>query len=321
MDWYQDKTDGTREGASRPVPADGDTQVWGSYLQANIPLAQSWSLNPGVRYDSFSTQASNVANSKRSNDHLSPSVGLSWQTTDWLRLTARYDEAFRAPTTEELYTTGTHYCMGPGMCNTFVPNPDLKPETAQNKELSADMKFRDLLGDDSLKFKGSLFQNDVKDFIETVYTATTTTYQNTTNARLQGYELAAHYRWREITTALSYGQTRGTNRDNGQALSDIPADTWVWEIGHSFMQRDLNIGAQFTHAGSQDRVPSSSSVEGYSGYTITNLYMRWQPAMGTFSGVTVDVGVDNLTNRDYRQAFANLDSPGRNIKLNVRYQF
>ncbi|MGL4601715.1 MAG: TonB-dependent receptor plug domain-containing protein, partial [Plesiomonas sp.] len=45
-DIYQDKTEGQREGQNRPIPADGRGQVWGTYLQADIPLATDWNLLP-----------------------------------------------------------------------------------------------------------------------------------------------------------------------------------------------------------------------------------------------------------------------------------
>ena len=133
---------------------------------------------------------------------MSPSIALIWNTTDWLTLSAAYNEAFRAPGMEEMFSTGTHFAFPLGS-NVFVPNPDLKPEEAKNKELTARMQFANLAGDDDLEITGSVFQNDVDNFINQIVDmrAMTTTWVNVDEARWRGLS------WQQTTVQQHSNQS------------------------------------------------------------------------------------------------------------------
>lgn len=321
IDGYQDKSQGHRSGPNRPIPADGRTKVMGGFLQVDLPLADTWTLTPGLRYDYFSTEAKNIADSKRSADQWSSSLALSWQASDWLELMARYDEAFRAPSSEELYTTGAHFVAGP-FVNYFIPNPDLKPETAKNKELLARAQFRDLLAaDDSLKLNASVFENKVTDFIELQVTMDMangifeTRNRNIQNARLQGAELELSYRWQALDLGLSYGRILGKDQDTGNALEGIPADKWVASAGYWLWDRQLKLGTKLTHAASV-----SAEAEQYDAYTLLDMGAHWY-GESELDGLELGLTVDNLTDKYYRRAFSELYETGRNVKANVLYRF
>ena len=159
VDGYRDtvKTVRDDEGqqGQRPDDIDGEAKTWGAFLQAKVPAGEKLAIEPALRYDHFSNQSNNLAASS-SDSALSASLGASWQTTSWLTLNARYDEAFRAPSVEEMYSSGSHYCIPAipnflpnGLCNTFVANPDLQAEEAANKGVKADLRFANLAGDDN----------------------------------------------------------------------------------------------------------------------------------------------------------------------------
>ncbi len=160
LDGYRDQIetfrDDSGQSGQRPGNIDGESRVWGAFVAANIALGENWSLDPALRYDSFENESNNLGHSS-DDDALSPSLALVWKTAPWLTLSARYDEAFRAPSVEEMYSSGTHYCIPPipnflpnGLCNTFEVNENLKAEKAKNKELKADMRFAELAGNDEL---------------------------------------------------------------------------------------------------------------------------------------------------------------------------
>ncbi|MFP2768475.1 TonB-dependent hemoglobin/transferrin/lactoferrin family receptor [Oceanisphaera sp. KMM 10153] len=320
VDAFQDKSQGHREGASRPAPADGRTEVVGGFVQADLPLAEAWVLSPALRYDHFQTEAENLDDSRRSESELSRSLALSWQATDWLQLIARYDEAFRAPTSEELYTSGTHFSMGPMGSNIFVPNPELRPETASNKELIARAAFDGVMAeDDSLKLGASLFENDVEDFIEQQVSRFETTYNNVNDAELKGGELTIDYDWQDLSLGLSYGRTRGKDKKSDRALEGIPADKWVASAGYWLWDNQLKLGARMTYTDSVSFEGENNS-ERYDGYTLLDLGARWY-GRGAVDGLELGLVVDNLTDSYYRRAFNELYEPGRNIKLNALYRF
>ncbi|TRC69946.1 TonB-dependent receptor domain-containing protein, partial [Mannheimia haemolytica] len=85
--------------------------------------------------------------------------------------------------------------------NIFLTNPNLRPETAKNKEVTFNVHFDNVISQgDKFNFEATYFRNDVKDLINLqVFKANPTSpmefiptrsqYQNIANARLSGIEL------------------------------------------------------------------------------------------------------------------------------------
>jgi hemoglobin/transferrin/lactoferrin receptor protein len=330
VDGYQDKLDANRSGANRPIAPEATTEVWGAFAQIEVPLATNWLLNVGTRYDYFSTEADNLSQD-RSDNAWSPSVALKWQTLDNLAFTARYDEAFRAPSSEELYTTGTHFCYDYtfGWCNTFVANPNLEAEEAQNVEFLVDYELAGLFTQsDKVRFNATFFKNDIDNFIEQNVSAPTmvffpsfsmsgtTTYNNVEDAELKGFEVSADYQLNGFRAIISYGQTRGEDKNTGNYLSSIPADKWVLDLSQVLLQGQVKLGMRATFAESQDLTPDDD-VNDYERYNVADVYARWQPT----KDLTLDLSVNNLTDQHYRVAFEELYKPGRDVRLAVKYDF
>lgn len=340
LDGYRDQIetfrDDSGQSGQRPGNIDGESRVWGAFVAANIALGENWSLDPALRYDSFESESNNLGHSS-DDDALSPSLALVWKTAPWLTLSARYDEAFRAPSVEEMYSSGTHYCIPPipnflpnGLCNTFEVNENLKAEKAKNKELKADMRFAELAGNDELALSLSVFRNDVDDFIEQRVTnplhgipglEQNTRWDNVDKARLTGFELTGKYRINQTRLSLSYGQTEGKDRHDGGYLANIPANKLVLDLSQGIMAGDMKLGTRVSYNASQDRVPEDNPVNRYQDYTLWDVYLAWEPAMGTFEGLRVDFTIENIGDEEYIQAWQTLMDQGRNFKLSARYRF
>ncbi|MDP5146359.1 TonB-dependent hemoglobin/transferrin/lactoferrin family receptor [Shewanella sp. ULN5] len=339
IDGYQDTINTVRDDkgqtGQRPDDIDGETTVWGAFTKADIKLTDTLALDVAVRYDTFENESNNLGLSSDDNA-LTPSVGLVWSTTDWLTLSARYDEAFRAPSMEEMYSTGTHYCIPSipgflpnGLCNTFEINPDLQAEKAQNKELKADMRFADLAGDDELAITLSVFRNDVDDFIEQSVSnplygipglEQTTSWNNVDEAKLTGFEFNTRYRFKQTRVTFNYGQTEGKDKNTDEYLSNIPAKKMGIDLSQSIMEGDMKLGTRFTYVAEQDDLPVVN-LEQYDAYKLWDVYVAWEPAKGTFEGLRVDFAVENIGDEEYRQAWQTLYEQGRNFKLSARYSF
>jgi hemoglobin/transferrin/lactoferrin receptor protein len=334
VDGYQDKLTSSRGGLNRPTPPKATTEVWGAFTEVLIPFAEAWRLELGGRYDYFSTEAKNL-NNDRSDNAFSPSVALVWQTTDKLNLTLRFDEAFRAPTAEELYTTGTHFCITSSACNSFIPNADLKPEESQNIEFIADFNTQNVFTQqDRFGINAALFYNNIDNFIEQTVDnpvfsslpfppffsidAGHTTYNNIDDARLKGFELTFNYGLNDFTAALSYGQTRGEDKQTGEELAGIPADKWVLDLSQRFFSRSVKTGLRVSHIQAQNLTPSTDT-KNYDRYTLADIYATWEP--DTMPNFKFDLIVNNLTDQYYLVAFQELYMPGRDVRLAVRYQF
>ncbi|MDB2385853.1 TonB-dependent hemoglobin/transferrin/lactoferrin family receptor [Shewanella sp.] len=335
VDGYQDKIKTVRDDSGqtgqRPDNIDGETTVWGAFTRADVTVLDNVSVNAAVRYDSFKNTSNNL-HQESDDSAFSPSVGLVWTTTDWLTLSAQFDQAFRAPSIEEMYSTGSHYCIPSipgGFCNTFEINPDLNAEKAQNKEIKADLRFSELAGDDELAMTLSVFRNDVNDFIEQSASdplmgvpglEQKTSWNNVDEAKLTGFELSTRYRYGQTRMIVNYGQTEGKDKSDNDYLANIPAKKLAIDLSQTIMEGDMKLGTRFSYTAKQDQLPTSQP-EAFDAYKLWDIYVAWEPAMGTFEGLRVDFSVENIGDEEYRQAWQTLYEQGRNFKLSARYSF
>ncbi|EAQ98888.1 TonB-dependent hemoglobin/transferrin/lactoferrin family receptor [Congregibacter litoralis] len=329
IDAYEESFDARRSGLNRPEPPQADTEVWSAYSMAQVPLGQSWRLDLGVRYDDFQTRADNL-NSERSDDALSPSAALRFSPSDSLSITLRHDRAFRAPSAEELYSSGTHFCMGPGFCNSFTPNPDLDAETAANTELLATLELPGFRSGHRLNLSASVFENKVDDFIEQIVRGPSfmgrpdpgnTSWVNVDAATLRGGEISASYAANNLQLRLGFGSTRGSDDVTGEDLSNIPADTFNADLRYQFTRQDILTGLRFIHAREQSRidVPELDPNTQFDAYSVVDLYAHWRPQ--GFDALRIDFNVNNLGDRFYQRAWDQLPQAGREVIISAVYSF
>ncbi|WP_434360358.1 TonB-dependent hemoglobin/transferrin/lactoferrin family receptor [Parasalinivibrio latis] len=320
-DDYTTKRDDSGTPGTRPDNIDASADSLGMFLQADITLAESWLLQAGLRHDRYKGKVKNGTTPDAEETANSPSLGLQWQTTDWLTLSARYQEAFRAPSMEEMFSTGCHFSMGPFGCNTFQPNPDLKPEEAKNKELSAQLSFEDKGIFDSIDVFATVFLNDIDNFIEQTVGRTTTTFNNVDGAEIKGGELEAAFVSGAAALDLAYGRADGKAK-SGEDLFGIPAQSLAADLSYYIGNTGLKVGTRYSHYSAQDDVNTSSTNQGpYGSYKLVDLYASYEPLTSQLDGLKVDFAIDNVTDEYYRVAWEQLYEAGRNYKLNVRYQF
>ncbi|MEX4237368.1 heme/hemopexin-binding protein HxuC [Haemophilus influenzae] len=330
----------------RAEPYNANSNTTGVYLIAHIPLfGEKLLLSPSVRYDHYDTSSKTV---KYKDNHLSPATKLTWIVTNWLDFTAKYNEAFRAPSMQERFVSGAHFGVGAGILgrdeiNKFVANPNLRPETAKNKEITANLHFDSLFKQgDKFKIEATYFRNDVKDFINLkifndananknasasagastnrAFLPTKSQYQNITNARLSGIELQAQYQTERLTLFTNYGSTKGKDKDSGEALSNIAASKIGVGVNYALVKDKFTVGATVTHYAAQRRVPKDHSVT-YPSYILTNLRATYAPLKGEWKNLRLDFALENLFDRKYQPAFSLMEGTGRNAKISAVYSF
>lgn len=286
----------------RAEPYNANSNTTGVYLIAHIPLfGEKLLISPSVRYDHYDTSSKTV---KYKDNHLSPATKLTWIVTNWLDFTAKYNEAFRAPSMQERFVSGAHFGAsligGLDTINRFVANPNLRPETAKNKEITANLHFDSLFKQgDKFKIEATYFRNDVKDFINLkifndantnknasasangalLPLPTKSQYQNITNARLSGIELQAQYQTERLTLFTNYGSTKGKDKDSGEALSNIAASKIGVGVNYALVKDKFTVGATVTHYAAQRRVPKDHGVT-YPSYILTDLRATYAPLKG-----------------------------------------
>ncbi len=337
VDYMRDKISTERgtnnnDAKFRADPYNANSNTTGVYLIAHIPLfGEKLLLSPSVRYDHYDTSSKTV---KYKDNHLSPATKLTWKVTNWLDFSAKYNEAFRAPSMQERFVSGSHFggsIQGLDIIDRFVANPNLRPETAKNKEITANLHFDSLFKQgDKFKIEATYFRNDVKDLINLkrlddpnangALSRTNSQYQNIANARLSGIELQAQYQTERLTLFTNYGSTKGRDKDSGEALSNIAASKIGVGADYALVKDKFTVGATVTHYAAQRRVPKDHGVT-YPSYILTDLRATYAPLKGEWKNLRLDFALENLFDRKYQPAFSLMEGTGRNAKISAVYSF
>ena len=192
------------------------------------------------------------------------------------------------------------------------------------------MAFENVAGADAIRVETSVFENRVDNFIEQVVVGPFffpemdpgyTTWLNVDKATLQGAEISTAYPSGGLSVKLGYGLVRGEDDKTNEDLTNIPADTFKADMAYAFDALGLVTGLRFTYAERQGRTDYAYNEAGttYDSYGITDLYASWVP--GALPGLRLDLNVNNLQDKYYRQAWEELYQPGRELILSARYQF
>lgn len=362
-EWYENKQTGRDSlgaGGGRSGVPDGEDSFWGAFAQieANIdrPLGAPGKLTliPAVRYDSYST--SSTGNPDTGETSASPKFAATYAPVGWFFVFGNVGKAFRAPGINELYLNGIHFSVphpflpGVSVANTFMPNPNLKPETSHYWEVGAGLVFDDLVSSgDALRVKASHWNQSVDDFINlSVFTPPTffslgcftpptflagcnigvTTAVNV-DAELHGTELEALYDNERVRVSLNYGTMSGHERGTSFDLASLMPDIVTAIATLKIPEADASLNARVQVAGDfrKNFNPASSDppTESREGYTLLDLFASWAPGDdllgGKLDGLRIDAGVDNVADEDYDPTRAGVSAPGRNFKMLASYTF
>jgi hemoglobin/transferrin/lactoferrin receptor protein len=320
VEYFTNQQSGRRNGAFRPLLGDGEDSNLGVYLQQETVLFDRLTIIPGVRYDHYELKPQNATLPSQDRDQVSPKIGVNYELDDNWSGYASWASAFRTPTLTELYATGTLF---PG--NTLISNPNLKPETAENREIGVRYKAEGLLKQyDSLRITVSGFDNQVDDYIEQVIGTTQTQFRNVSQAELRGIELEAKYRIDQYAFGFYGGHIRGENKTQNVPLADVPQNQYSLSFERSSADNQWLFGTRVNHLEAQDRIPPNQPLITTSkAATTLDIYGTWVPPLknNETGAVTVNFGVDNVTDVSYRRQLAFVPEPGRNAKVSLNWKF
>lgn len=339
IDYYRDDQSG-RDSSNPPsydregVP-DAEADSVGIFFQAEIdftdlgPLPGELTVIPGIRYDYYDLE-SEIADSAEY-DEVSPKIAASYRPAPWVMVFGSYGKAFRAPTFNEAYASGTHFVIPGFGVNNFIANPDLKPQTTRTLEFGLGFDFEDVLIDgDSFTIKGSHYETWGKDFIDLVVDQPappacfpptcngTTQSVNVADARLWGNEIEAVYDQRRFRLSFGYADIDGEDEDTGEPLGVLFPTTVTLDGAVKFPEFDSLVGLRGIFAGHFDNV--SDPVEERDAYETYDIYAAWMPSDGPLEGLRVDLGVDNVFDEEYARVFTNVLEQGRNWKAAMSYR-
>ncbi|MDW6025838.1 TonB-dependent hemoglobin/transferrin/lactoferrin family receptor [Mesorhizobium sp. BAC0120] len=317
-DWVSDdvETGGAIGGASFYTPS-GDRDVGGAYVQEK--LTWEWlQVVAGLRYDTYSLKGDD--DTDNSGDRLSPriTVGISPFRNaglEGLQFYGTYAEGYRSPSVTETLISGLHPA---GVAFPFLPNPDLKPETAKTWEFGVNYAQEGIFrADDALRLKAAYFNNDVDNYIGLnsdigagdpgcpfirgvppiwvpggYYLPVCAQYQNFANARIEGFELESFYdaRWAFAGFSVSVIDGHTVSYAGVEAdLDTIPSSQVTGQIGFRFFEEKLTIGGEVQYNGT----PKGNATA--EDYTLVNAFASYAPN----EDYRIDFRADNIFDVNY----------------------
>lgn len=316
-EFYADTQEGLRNNAPRQGYPGANNYVTGFYIQDEIVLG-AFSIIPGARYDKYELQ-SDASTTKTDESRVSPRLGAVWRTTPWMNLFASYAEAFRAPSLTEMFISGTHF---PG--NTFINNPNLKPETTKTVEAGTRLRFGDVFTNrDALRFRTSAFYTKAEDYIDLFIVGANAQYQNISRAKVDGVEAEAQYDTPRLFGGAGASLIRGENRSapRDRALNSIQGDKFTLTGGAKAPELDLIYGFRSQLVLEQNNTDPTmfDTAQRTGGYALHGIFFSWQPSQEKLRGLRLDGGVDNIFDKAYRRHLSSIYQEGRDLYGAVSY--
>jgi hemoglobin/transferrin/lactoferrin receptor protein len=278
---------------------------------------------------------------------------------EWLSVHAGYAEAFRAPSLLETYAAGTHFLgnefrPNPELRPEQAANVEAGLQLNFAGVLAADdaLRFKASAYDNDIEdyietvvvvetegpvppadqctsatpATGCVNRNEdgtANPFVPPIYVGGYTTSVNLRNARIRGVEIEGRYDIAGFSFAANYSQARGEDTANNAPLLTIPADAVNGMMGYGW--GGIRLGGRLTRAAAQRRVPLDAAgnpvIPRTDGYTVMDLFLTWEPKRAALRGMKLNLGVDNVTDRYYRNHLAPLAEAGINPRASISYQF
>lgn len=275
-EWRRERLDDASAAVSGQVEAI-QTAV---FLQDEIQITDGLSVVVGDRADHHSTFGWNH----------SPRGYAVWHLNDAFTLKGGVGTGFKAPSLKQL--SPEYAAVGGGGRFTIVGNPLLKPEKNTSYELSGAWQ------QDGWLVQTTLFQNDLKDLIQTVCVRSCgirgrelRNYTNVAEARIRGVELSGTVPLTDgVRIEANYSWLDTEDRETGQPLNERPtrsgAANLVWE--HGALQATL----RGEYVGPQKQASGTAQVT-LPDYTLVSLDTRWSIT----PKLSLVVGIDNLADK------------------------
>lgn len=332
---YKDNSDYT----NFVEPRDGWRNEYSAFIAAEL-RPQDWlTLSGALRYTETESQDYNEVDislgsgqgrvtgyNHEKNSALAPMLSILVEPVSGLQVYGRYAEATRAPSLFES-TTGF----------SFYPDPrnPVRPERTRNTEFGLNYQRGSLFADeDLLQLKLAFFHNVVDDYITrgTDADGFPVPMENIDRAEFQGVEASGRYDTGRvyaefgatIYTDKQFCDQDGVCREGNTINSYIPAHippefSASATFGLRLFDERLDTGLRYTHMGERntDFVTwgGSVSVIEWGAYDVVDLFATYR----VNDSISLDVAVDNLTDRYYTDALSLglMPSPGRTLRLGV----
>lgn len=322
--------------------ADGGstTNSLAAYATDRFEVSDKVVVSGGVRYSyntllsKFTSQeffAFPFAEAKQNAGALSGNLGIVYKPTDKIWLSLLGSTGFRTPNVDDLSKV---FESGGGTL--IVPNPNLKPEYAKNIELGVNWKpcsffqveanvFYTLL-DNALGTAAFTFNNQDSILYDGEQSAVYAT-QNLGKARVMGAYLgvsAPFGKGFSLYGKLNY--TKGTvdTDTTGVPLDHIPP--MYGRLGLQYQKNKVQAAFWAAYSAAKQLSDYSPSGEDNEIYATPDGMPAWLTfnLRGSYQigkNITVQAGIENILDTNYRVFASGISSPGRNISATLRVGF
>lgn len=309
------------------------------YIQHTKNLNQQWVLNDGLRLNLVQLNAQfkdtslmhfPFTEAKQSNAALTGNFGLAYNGDNGFRSTIGVSSGFRAPNIDDLtkvFDTKTGYVV--------VPNKDLKPEYTYNAEWTISKNstnytigtsvfytlFHNALVADKFNWNGKttiMYQGVLSDVYAT---------QNKAKANLFGFNVNGRIRLIQNTElTATYTYTKGTYNDGSKEmpLDHIPPAYGRFGIKHNDKKWNAEIYSVFNSwkkmadynlNGEDNEIYATK--DGMPSWMTFNVLTQYNPT----KDLTIGLGVENITDLNYRYFASGISAVGRNYILTCKVNF
>jgi len=305
----------------------------GLYLQDKYYVSNAHTVTTGIRYSYSRARATleSFGELDESYDDITASLRWSGEISEGLRLFAGIAQGFRAPNLDDIAVlTNTNE-------GEDVPSPGLKSEQSINYEAGLKLNrpawegtltafysdFTNLIDRRPGTYKGLSFIDDNGNGVQDAGEADVVQKFNVGDAYIYGVETDARvFLDRDWSVFGSLSWSYGQNRTDNEPVSRIPPGRLLlgarWEQpGSSWWVEPLaEYSAEQDRLSARDvsdpRIPPGGTPD----YTLLNLRGGWKDR-----AQSIDVALNNLTDRLYKVHGSGIYGPGREIKFSYLYRF
>lgn len=257
-----------------------DRRTKSIYLQDQIKLTTDIDLVLGLRHDDPDDFDSEITYRG----------SLSYQLSNQSRINVSYGTGFKAPS---LFNIAGFTPNNFG--SAFNGNPNLKPETSKDWEVSLASTFLH----DTVSTKIIYFESDIEDLIVTVFLPSfDSTTINRDEAKIQGVESSVKYTVSEQLD-FDFSHTFTSAKDeNNQLLLRRPKHKASAQLNYS-PSAALNLNASLLHIGSWKDIDDLGGRTNMGSYATLNLAANYRYN----SNIRFFTRIDNIADKTYEPAF------------------
>lgn len=298
-------------------PEGSDRRV-GLYAQGEFTYGERLTIIPGLRVDmgEQTPGAAAVAAGALAQEDtaVSPKIAAMYELSDSFAIFGSVARTERMPTLDELYSS-----EAAGALPARTPSLNLLKEEVDTVELGFTWQREGMLAEgDSLQMKVTAFHNDLTNMIATTPRVAggpaVPYFSNIAAAELWGAEVEAAYDAERWFAQLAYSHVKSKNAATGLTLPDTPAENVVLTVGAKLPDQGLTVGWRASYF---DKIRTSSATTTGASYDTHDVFLTWSPEEGPLAGLDVNLSVENVFDRAYRNNLSLDNAAGRTAKLSV----